>query len=616
MHRWVTLAIAIAALTAVGCSLGCSSKKGGAPSTAGEATPIGTPRPGFEGPIPKGALTVKDGEVGRYGGRLVLSIAGNPSTFNPMLANDVPTNRVLHGKVYESCLRFKNDTHEMVPSLCEGFERGADGLSYTFTLREGLTWSDGKPLTSEDFAFTYKVLLDPKVVTSTTDLFRQGVDAAGKARFPTLEVLDGRRFKFTLHTPDVLFHVNVASMHPIPKHAWGKAYAEGRFNEVMRLSEPPENMPVSGPYRIHSIAAGERVVLVRNPRYWKVDSAGNRLPYLDKIIFSVVRDFNAQFVRFKDNEIDAIEVRPEHYDALKREEPRGDFKLHDLGPALSTYYLMFNLDRRTKKDGTPYVDPIKLGWFDSVEFRKAVSHAIDRVGIVRTVMAGRGTPIHSYYSPGNKKWFNPDTVTYPYDLDKARALLTQGGFVVKDGTLHDSGGHPVEFSVTTNSENATRIAMLNVIKDDLAKLGMTVHLRPVPFNEVTSAMRNGRNFDAILLGWGSAVPPDPAQSKNVLLSSGASHAWDPLQDSPHRPWEKAIDDALYANIASSDFPTRKRHMDRILAIWADKLPQIMLVVPNQFVAGRSFLGNFKPSALRPMLSWNVDQLFLSRPRAR
>ncbi|MCA9547088.1 MAG: ABC transporter substrate-binding protein, partial [Myxococcales bacterium] len=487
---------------------------------------------------------------------------------------------------------------------------------YTFKLREGITWSDGKPITAQDFAFSYKVITDPSIPNSTVDLFRQGVDAQGNTRFPTLTVLDERTFRFQLHQPDVLFHVNVASIRTVPEHAWGKAYAEGRFNQIMRLNEKPEDMPASGPFRIQSFASGERVVLVRNPRYWKVDKQGYRLPYLDKVIFAVVRDFNAQFVRFKDRELDAIEVRPEHYDALKREEAKGEFKVHDLGPALATYYLMFNLDSRTGKDGKPYVDPIKKGWFEDVRFRKAVSHAIDRDGIVRTVMAGRGVPLYSYFSPGNKKWFNPDTASYPYDLDKARALLTEAGFVMKDGKLHDLQGHPVEFSVTTNSENATRIAMLNVIKDDLAKLGMAVHLRPAPFNEVVSAMRNARNFDAILLGWGSAVPPDPAQSKNVLLSSGSGHAWDPHQATPVRPWEREMDDALYANAATSDFAERKKHMDRILAIWAEQLPQIMLVSPNQFVAGRDHLGNFRPSALRPMLSWNVEQMFLTQKRKR
>ena len=134
----------------------------------------------------------------------------------------------------------------------------------------------------------------------------------------------------------MLFHVNVASIRTVPEHAWGKAYAEGRFNQIMRLNEKPEDMPASGPFRIQSFASGERVVLVRNPRYWKVDKQGYRLPYLDKVIFAVVRDFNAQFVRFKARELDAIEVRPEHYDALKREEAKGEFKVHDLGPALAT----------------------------------------------------------------------------------------------------------------------------------------------------------------------------------------------------------------------------------------------------------------------------------------
>ena len=182
--------------------------------------------------------------------------------------------------------------------------------------------------------------------------------------------------------------------------------------------------------------------------------------------------------------------------------------------------------------------------------------------------------------------------------------------------MTDPKGNQVTFSVLTNSENATRVGMVNVIKDDLARIGIKVHLRPAPFNEVVSALRDSRDFEGMVLGWGSSVPPDPAQSKNVLLSSGASHAWHPSQTAPSRPWEKAMDEALYANIGTYDFDERKKHMDEVLALWAEHLPQIMLVAPNQYAAGRRNLGNFRPSRLRPELSWNVEQLFLRQPKRR
>jgi peptide/nickel transport system substrate-binding protein len=593
----------------------CSSGGGESPKPkAGPTTPIGTPKPAFEGAAPASAHQV-DGDVGLYGGKLVLSLTGMPSSLNPLSSGDRNTNRLLR-PVYATCMQFHNTTQRMVPSLCERYERSEDGLTYTFHVRKGITWSDGAPLTADDFEFNWQLLTDPAIVTSVRDLFRQGESADGKPVFPTFEKLDRHSFRFKLNRPDVLFHVNVSSVPIIPKHAWSKAHQAGTFNTVLRLNADPKSMPSSGPFVIKKVVQGERIVLERNPRFWMVDAQKNRLPYLDKIIFVIVRDFNAEFLQFRDGEIDGIEVRPEHFDALKRDEARANFTIHDLGPALQRYYMMFNLDQRNGKDGKPFVEAKKLRWFSEVKFRKAVSHAIDRVGLVRTVMSGRGTPVHGYYSPGNIEWYDAQAVIkYAYDLERSKALLAEAGFVLKGGKLHDAQGEHVEFSITTNSENASRIAMINVIKDDLTKLGMTVHLRPAPFNEVISSMRHARDFDALLLGWGSAVPPDPAQSKNVLLSSGESHAWAPLQPKPATPWEGALNDALYANIGTFDMAARKKASSDIQRIWSENLPQLMLVSPNMYVAGRRRLGNFRPSALWPTLSWNVYQIYL-KPKGR
>ncbi|MEZ4471313.1 MAG: ABC transporter substrate-binding protein [bacterium] len=596
---------------------GCSSGGGGGGESpkAGTETKIGTPRPGFIGELPKGAMVVSDGEIGRYGGQLVLAQPGDPKTLNPIIANDVATNDILHGPVFESCLGFHNGKQVEKAGLCEKWEKSEDGMTYTFTLREGLTWSDGQPITSDDFAFSYAVTIDPAVQTAAADLFRQGVDEAGKARFPTFEVVDARTFRFKLAQRDVLFHYAVGSIYAVPKAKWEAAYKAGDFGQAMRINTPPGDIPTSGPFVIKEVRSDERVVLERNPRFWKVDRDGNRLPYLDRVIVLVVPDFNASFLKFREGETDVLEVRPEHYDPLRRKESAGDYLLSDLGPSFNTNWIIFNQDRRLSSEGKPYVDPMKQKWFQNKQFRKAISHAIDREGIVRTVMAGRGQPLWAFSSPANKTWWTEDVVKYPYDLEKARALLTEAGFTTKDGKLFDAEGNHIEFSMTTNAENSTRIGMLNVIKDDLAKLGVTAHIRPVPFNDLLTSLRSTRDFDALLLGWGAAVPPDPTQSKNVLLSSGASHAWAPLQEAPATEWEKRMDELVYENAGTDDMAARLKTWHELEKIFSDEQPQIQLVVQNFFVAGRKDIGNFSPALLRPTTHWNIEQLFKKDAKA-
>lgn len=603
--------IALLALAGVACS---GDKADGPGKTkkarAGKATKIGTPKPGFVGDAPKGAVVVKDGEIGRYGGALVLALAGDPKTLNPLTANDSASNDLLRGPVFATCIQFDRVKQEPMPGLCEKHQRSTDGLTYTFTLREGLKWSDGEPITADDFEFSYGLLLDPAVPNAAKDLFKQGLDAEGKPRFPTFEKLGPLQFRFKLHQKDVLFQYAVSSIYVVPKHRWAASAAKGEFAKEMRLNSDPKTIPTSGPFVIKQVQSDERVVLERNPHYWKVDAEGNRLPYLNRVIFLILPDFNSVFLKFREGKTDVHEVRPEHYDPLKRKESQEGYVIKDLGPSFTTNYFAFNLDRRSGKDGKPYVDPMKQAWFQNTLFRKAISHALDREGIVRTVMAGRGQPLWTFVSPANKVWWTEEGIhTYPYDLAKAREYLTQAGFTTKDGKLHDAQGNHVEFSMMTNAENSTRIGMLNVIKNDLTKLGITAHIRPVPFNDLLNSLRNSRDYDAVLLGWGSGVPPDPAQSKNVLLSSGRSHVWAPQQATPATPWEKRMDELVALNAASDDLAERKTYYHELLRTFSDQQPQIQLVVQTAYAAARKTVGNFRPAALRPMTHWNVEQMF-------
>ncbi|MGK0357971.1 MAG: peptide/nickel transport system substrate-binding protein [Bradymonadia bacterium] len=599
-------------------SVACSSSGGdGKTKTAkaGKKTAIGTPKPGFMGEAPKGAAVAKEGEIGRYGGSLVLALAGDPKTLNPLTANDSASADLLRGPVFSACMNFDRVKQTEIYALCEKYDKSPDGLIYTFTLREGLKWSDGSALTADDFEFSYAVLLDKSVPNAARDLFKQGVDAQGAPRYPTFEKIDARTFRFTLLQKDVLFHSSVSSIYVVPKARWAASHKAGEFAKQMLLNTDPKTIVGSGPFVIKEVQSDERVVLERNPYYWKVDAKGNRLPYLNRVIYLILPDFNSVFLKFREGKTDVLEVRPEHYDPLKRKEAQETYSLHDQGPAFTTSYLAFNQDRRLGKDGAPYVNPIKQKWFQNKLFRKAVSHALDRAGIVRTVMAGRGQPLWTFLSPANKVWWTDEGIhKYPYDLKKAQAYLTEAGFTLKDGKLADADGNHVEFSMMTNAENSTRIGMLNVIKNDLTKLGITAHIRPVPFNDLLNSMRNSRDFDAVLLGWGAGIPPDPSQSKNVLLSSGRSHVWAPQQAKPATPWEARMDALVALNAGTDDMVKRKAHYHELLRIFSDEQPQIQLVVQTSFAAARDTVGNFRPAALSPTTHWNVEQMFKKKKK--
>ncbi len=149
-------------------------------------------------------------------------------------------------------------------------------------------------------------------------------------------------------------------------------------------------------------------------------------------------------------------------------------------------------------------------------------------------------------TPGNKVWHSPDLVKFDYNPAEAKKLLAGMGWKDSngDGIIEDARGNPVTFSLKTNSSNTTRIAMMNFIKSDLAKVGINVITAPVDFNTLITNLRSDFQYDAMLLGLQSGVPPDPTMMQNVWRSTGLTHSWFLAQAKPDTPQEARIDQLM------------------------------------------------------------------------
>ena len=542
------------------------------------------------------------------GGILNLSVVGNPKRLNPILSNESISNRVL-STIFSTCFSFDYREQELRPALCEMVVQNEIGTEFIYTLREGLKWSDGQPLTSTDVEFSYRVLSDPELKTYSRDLFVQAKDRRGRFTMPKFEILDRRRFKIVLDKPNQQFHLIASTMPIIPKHEWEETYRSG----TLKNASSPENLSLplvgSGPFYLETFQKDAQLILKRNPHYWKQDQNGQQLPYLSAVKIHVHRDLSMSLVQFSEGETHLHDVRADEYNRLMRKRQQGKWQLQDLGPSHSTNYLMFNLDpvsRRVSKNKPSY----RRTWFRDVRFRRAISHAIDRESLIRNILWSRGQPLWSYNSPADRRWSTNKVKRFPFDLVKAEKALQLAGFRKRNLRLYDKRGVHVEFSVLTNAENGQRVTMLQYIKKDLAKLGITMNVEPQPFNQLLNRLDGSRDFDAILLGWGADVPSDPMFSKNVLLSSGQDHLWHPSQKIPASPWEAKIDRLLELNLDSQHYETRKPLLDQILIILSEQLPQIPLVVEYTAAAADNRVGNFEPYSLDGGLYWNIDQLFL------
>ncbi len=264
------------------------------------------------------------------------------------------------------------------------------------------------------------------------------------------------------------------------------------------------------------------------------------------------------------------------------------------------------------------MDPVKYAWFSNPVFRRAMSMAVDREAIIQSAYYGAAVKNFSNTTAGNKIWYNPDLPHFDYDPVKAKALLASLGWkdTNGDGFLEDGKGHTIEFTMKTNSDNKVRTAMCNFIQADLAKVGVRCDPTPVDFNTLITNLRQDFQYEAILLGLQSGVPPDPGMGQNVYRSSGLTHYWNIKQPKPESPAEAEIDRLISENVSSNDMAMRHRTWDRIQTIMNDQCWFIWLPTQIQKMPARNRFGNIHPSVIPHRLLWNIEQVFVKPGGAR
>jgi peptide/nickel transport system substrate-binding protein len=537
--------------------------------------------------------------VGRPGGRVVYALRSEPKTLNPVTAVDVPSKEVI-GRFVADLVHIDRQTQQTGPALAKSWRVSPDGRHYTLELRRGLRFSDGHPFDADDVVFSFQCYLDERNASPQRDLLIVG----GKPM--VVRKLDAYRVVFDLEQPYGPAERLFDSLAILPRHLLEKAQKEGRLAQAWGLGTPAAEVAGLGPYRLKSYAAGDRLVLERNPYYWKVDGKGQTLPYLDEIVFLLVPSDDAQVIRFKAGETDLISrLSAANFGVLARESGAGR-RLEDLGPGLEYSFLFFNLNDLA--EGKLPAVARKQAWFRNTGFRQAVSAALDRDGIVRLVYQGRATPLATHVTPGNKLWVNRALPRPVRSLARARELLARAGFSVKDGVLRDSAGAAVEFTVVTNAANSARVQMATVIQDDLRELGMKAQVVPLENRALIDRVLKTHDYDAALMALASG-DVDPNNEVNVWLSSGPTHLWHLDPSGPLAAWEKEIDALMHSQQVTVDPRERKRQYDRVQQLVAENLPLIPLVSPNVLVGAKEGIGNFRPAILDPQVLWNVDELF-------
>jgi len=470
--------------------------------------------------------------VPETGGRLVEATIGEPSNLIPPLASDSSSHEIAD-LIYVSALKYDKNLN-IVPQAAESFEILEDGRLLRFTLRRGIRWTDGVPLTAADVEFTYRLMIDPKTPTAYAEDF-----------------LAVKEFRLT---GEYSFEVRYDKPFARALATWASAILPKHLLAGQDLLKTPlARQPIgAGPYLLKEWTAGNRLVLVANPDYFE----GRAL--IDEVVMRIIPDQSTQFMELKSGNLDTINLSPQQY-LYQTEGQDWTDTFRKFQYVASAYtYLGFNLRSRL---------------FSDVRVRRAINHALNKDEIMRGVLAGLGQAAGGPFKPGT--WaYNDKIPANEFDPAKARALLAEAGWTRRtpDGPLTDKDGQRFAFTILTNQGNSQRIKTAIIVQSRLGDLGIKVEIRTVEWAAFIKEFVDKGRFDALILGW--TISPDP-DLYDVWHSSKAVPGG--LNFVGYKNPE--LDELLERGRRILDQKRRKPIYDRIQEILHEDQPYCFLYVP-------------------------------------
>jgi len=515
--------------------------------------------------------------LAQNGGELRFCLRSEPKTFDPVLVDDDAALgiRYLTGGVL---VRVNRHTQELEPELAESWKVSSDSKQISFQLRHDVRFSDGTPFSAEDVAFTMQRVMDPALHSSTGDAFRSGPGSI---------------------TTKIIAQDRISIAFPAPVAGLDRLFDQVA---IMSAHSPKKEGAVLGPFMVVEYKAGSSVRLERNPYYWKKDSQGRRLPYLDAIHLDIQPNRDVEMLRFRRGELDLINaLDTDYYDRLAQTSPQF---VHDAGPSLDSDFMWFN------QVANAPIPEYKRAWFRSANFRRAISEAINRDDIARIVFNGHAQPAVGPISPANKFWFNSNLKPEPHNPQAALDRLKADGFHLQNGVLLDRNNNPVEFSIVTTAGTKSRERTGVLIQEDLSKIGIKVNLVTLDFPSLLERISQKFNYEGAILGFRN-VDLDPNGQMNVWLSSAEDHAWNPKQKSPETAWEAEMDKLMQTQASAPDPKKRKQSFDRVQEIIYEQVPIIYLVNHDALSAVSGSVAGASPGVLFPQTYWNAERITLS-----
>ncbi len=546
----------------------------------------------------------KELKVGRPGGTLLMGSSRLPATFNNLLARKPHSSKVTRLIMGNGLVEINPATGKIAPALAKSWRISEDGLKYTFTLRKGLKFSDGKPLTAEDVVFTYRDLIyDSKVETNMKKVLSVG------GEFPEIEKKGKYSVQFSLPEKFAPFLYQM-STGIYPKHVFDEVQ-DSEFKNTWGTrdaSRNPEDLVGAGPFKLSSYQPGEKVVLKRNPYYYKIDSSGNQLPYLNRLKIIKIDDSIGKIFHLLGEKIDFYHFQLRETAFLYSRKLPGNLELKvrkDSGGApLNTDFIAFNRNAKEKE---------LRKYFDDAAFRKAISEAIDRRQIVDEIFQGlafiQDGPIAAF-SP----YYNPEAgKAYPtrHRPERAEERLKKVGLVDEDedGWLETEEGSSFELELLVD-KIPRRKKMAEIIARNLEEVGIRIKIKTVGFDKLLRRVFKG-DYQTVLLNL-LVDPLEPSSHNSIYKSDGVYHFWEETNGENKDPDRGKIDNLLEKATKTADFAERKKLYDKFQQEIARQVPLVYTAGEVYTIAYSKELNNMDILGSRGSVFENIEFIWKSQ----
>ncbi len=488
-----------------------------------------------------------------YGDTLVEASIGDISGLIPNITSDSASHEI-GGQVYSNLIRTDKELR-LEGELAEGWEISKDELTITFHLRRGVKWHDGVEFTANDLDFTYRYMIDPRTPTAYAESFRQVRHA---------EVVDRYTYRVTYEKP---YSPALLSwgIWILPRHILEAPWKAG----VDLRTTAQNRYPVgTGPYLFREWKTGEKVVLEANPDYWE------GRPYIKRVVYRIIPDQSTIFLELKAKNIDLAGLTPIQY---RRQTDFPAFR-----KAFNRYRYLAN--------GYAYLGLNLLdSRFQDKRVRQAMAHAINKQEIIEGVLLGLGQPAVGTYKPGTW-WYKPDVKTYPFDPERAKALLAEAGWKDTDGDgILERDGKPFSFTLRTNQGNQVRQQTAEIIQRRLRAVGIDVKIHVVEWAAFINTFLRKKDFEAIILGWGLGLDPDQF---DIWHSSKTGP--DELNYISYK--NPKVDALLEAGRRTFNEAKRKAIYGELQDLMAEEQPVIFLYVPQSLPVVSARVRGIEPAA--------------------